>query len=59
PFLVKVSRRDAPDYYEVIKYPMDLGTMSKKLKNLQYPSKAAFVHDLDLIYKNCFTYNSD
>ncbi|KAJ1918172.1 Transcriptional activator spt7 [Tieghemiomyces parasiticus] len=59
PFLAKVSRRDAPDYYDVIIEPMDLGAMTKKLKNLQYQSRAEFIEDLDLIYKNCFQYNSD
>lgn len=57
PFLQKVSKRDAPDYYSVIKQPMDLGTMTKKLKQLQYKSKADFVTDLSLIWDNCLRYN--
>ena len=39
PFLQRVNKRDAPDYYHVIKTPMDIGTMIKKLKGLQYKSK--------------------
>lgn len=76
PFLTKVSKRDAPDYYSgrysqgrranqggadrssVIKQPMDLGTMTKKLKQLQYKSKAEFVTDLNLIWDNCLRYNA-
>ncbi|EPX72367.1 SAGA complex bromodomain subunit Spt7 [Schizosaccharomyces octosporus yFS286] len=58
PFLTKVSKRDAPDYYNVIKEPMDLGTMLRKLKALQYNSKKDIVHDLMLIWSNCLTYNS-
>ncbi|PWY99938.1 Bromodomain-domain-containing protein [Testicularia cyperi] len=58
-FLTKVSKRDAPDYYEVIKHPMDLGTMQKKVKSGQYKSKKQFAHDLDLIWDNCLLYNSD
>lgn len=38
---------------------MDLGTMTKKLKGLQYKSKAEFVHDLNLIWDNCLRYNQD
>lgn len=38
---------------------MDLGTVMKKLKNLQYKSKAEFVNDLNLIWDNCLKYNSD
>lgn len=76
PFLTKVNKRDAPDYYSgrysqgrranqggadrssVIKQPMDLGTMTKKLKQLQYKSKAEFVTDLNLIWDNCLRYNA-
>lgn len=37
---------------------MDLGTMSKKLKAQEYMSKQQFVDDLNLIFTNCFTYNT-
>ena len=33
--------------------------MTKKLKNLQYKSRAEFVADLDLIWNNCLKYNAD
>lgn len=76
PFLNRVNKRDAPDYYNsksrlpsksrpvsnraaVIKQPMDLGTMTKKLKSLTYKSKADFVTDLNLIWDNCLRYNQD
>lgn len=58
-FLSKVSKRDAPDYYDVIKHPMDLGTMQKKVKSGQYKNKKQFAHDLNLIWENCLLYNSD
>ncbi|KAL5050021.1 hypothetical protein BDW71DRAFT_141370 [Aspergillus fruticulosus] len=58
-FLTRVNKRDAPDYYNVIKHPMDLGTMTKKLKALQYKSKQEFVDDLNLIWSNCFKYNTN
>ncbi len=47
------------DRYIVVKHPMDFGTMTKKLKNLTYKSKADFVADLDLIWSNCMLYNRD
>lgn len=59
PFLTRVNKRDAPDYYNIIKQPMDLGTMTKKLKTLTYKSKSEFVTDLDLIWSNCLKYNAD
>ncbi len=43
----------------VIKYPMDLGTMTKKLKMLTYKSKQEFVDDLYAIWANCLKYNAD
>ncbi|KAL4800645.1 hypothetical protein BDV19DRAFT_353443 [Aspergillus venezuelensis] len=58
-FLTRVNKRDAPDYYSVIKHPMDLGTMTKKLKALQYKSKQDFVDDLNLIWANCLKYNTN
>ncbi|CZS97957.1 related to transcription regulator SPT7 [Rhynchosporium agropyri] len=59
PFLTRVNKREAPDYYNIIKHPMDLGTMTKKLKTLTYKSKKEFVDDLDLIWSNCLKYNGD
>ena len=59
PFLQRVNKREAPDYYNIIKHPMDIGTMMKKLKQLQYKSKKEFVDDLMLIWSNCLKYNAD
>ncbi|CAO3688768.1 unnamed protein product [Rhizopus stolonifer] len=59
PFLNKVSKREAPDYFDVIKNPMDLGTVTKKMKNLCYRSKQDFGDDLYLIYDNCLMYNTN
>jgi transcriptional activator SPT7 len=59
PFLQRVNKREAPDYYIVIKQPMDIGTMMKKLKQLGYKSKKDFVEDLMLIWSNCLKYNAD
>ncbi|RCH96339.1 Transcriptional activator spt7, partial [Rhizopus stolonifer] len=59
PFLTKVSKREAPDYLDVIKEPMDLGTMTRKLKHFEYKSKKEFARDLYLIYENCLEYNTN
>ena len=48
-----------PNLVIVIKTPMDLGTMTKKLKTVQYKSKAEFVSDLNLIWANCLKYNAN
>ncbi|CAG7854674.1 SubName: Full=Uncharacterized protein {ECO:0000313/EMBL:CCA66425.1} [Serendipita indica DSM 11827] len=38
---------------------MDLGTMGRKIKQHSYMSKKAFSDDLNLIWDNCLTYNTD
>ncbi|KAF3908444.1 hypothetical protein ABW21_db0202364 [Orbilia brochopaga] len=43
----------------VIKQPMDLGTVMKKLKQLAYKSKKEFIDDVNLIWQNCLQYNAD
>lgn len=37
---------------------MDFQTMLKKVKQKQYKSKREFAEDLELIWNNCFTYNT-
>lgn len=59
PFLNRVAKREAPNYYQVIKKPMDLNTVMRKLRTFQYNSKKEFVEDLNLIWQNCLTYNAD
>ncbi|EWC48248.1 hypothetical protein DRE_02352 [Drechslerella stenobrocha 248] len=58
-FLNRVNKREAPDYFNIIKHPMDLGTVMKKLKQLAYKSKKEFVEDVNLIWQNCLQYNAD
>lgn len=55
-FLTKVNKKDAPNYYDIIKSPMDLGTMSRKVHI--YRSLDDFKADLDLIWDNCLVYNT-
>ncbi|XP_071812031.1 histone acetyltransferase KAT2A-like isoform X2 [Apostichopus japonicus] len=58
PFLKPVEKTEAPDYYEYIKYPMDLRTMSERLKTKYYCSKKLFVADMQRIFSNCRAYNA-
>nr|XP_019042309.1 hypothetical protein I302_08911 [Kwoniella bestiolae CBS 10118]OCF21239.1 hypothetical protein I302_08911 [Kwoniella bestiolae CBS 10118] len=57
-FQKPVSKKDAPDYYEVIKKPMDLTTILRNVKARKYKNKAEFASDLALIWENCYEYNS-
>src|SRR3990167_1395158 len=58
PFLTRVRKSDAPNYYDVVKNPMDLSLVGKKIKKLEYFSKRQFREDLDLMFANCELYNS-
>jgi len=60
PFMAKVRRQQAPDYYNIIKKPMDLGTIQRALRGgTHFKSKAQFMEELDLIWENCLQYNTD
>ena len=45
------------DYPKIITNPMDLGTVKKNLHDYVYPTFKEFMEDLNLIWKNCRTYN--
>lgn len=47
------------DYPAVIKTPMDLGTIKKKIKNKEYPTLYKCSEDIRLVWSNCMTYNAD
>lgn len=59
PFLRPVDplQLNCPDYFEIIKEPMDLGTVEKKLRNNSYSSPYQFFSDVRRIWSNAFTYN--
>lgn len=45
------------DYHDIIKKPMDLGTIKNKLENRLYGSAQEFAEDVRLIFTNCYRYN--
>ncbi|XP_029905027.1 bromodomain testis-specific protein isoform X2 [Myripristis murdjan] len=46
-----------PDYYTIIKNPMDLGTIKKRLQNNYYWKGLECIQDLNTMFNNCYTYN--
>ncbi|XP_050735589.1 bromodomain adjacent to zinc finger domain protein 1A-like isoform X2 [Eriocheir sinensis] len=52
-----VSKKLAPDYYEVVRKPMDFGRVRDKLSSLKYTSDGEFLADIMLIFQNCQQYN--
>ncbi|KAI8986416.1 Bromodomain-containing protein [Pilobolus umbonatus] len=47
-----------PDYFDIIKKPMDLSTVQTKLKNDEYRTKEECYADIQLIFDNCYLYNN-
>ena len=45
------------DYPKIITHPMDLGTVKKNLLNGEYKIFQDFMSDINLIWRNCRTYN--
>ncbi|KAI3352525.1 hypothetical protein L3Q82_005472 [Scortum barcoo] len=45
------------DYHDIIKHPMDLSTIKKKLDNRQYRDAQEFAADVRLMFSNCYKYN--
>lgn len=46
-----------PDYPKIIRRPIDLGSMKRKLDSNQYRDHLSFEADFKLLINNCFTYN--
>uniref|UniRef100_A0A4W4ESB6 Histone acetyltransferase n=1 Tax=Electrophorus electricus TaxID=8005 RepID=A0A4W4ESB6_ELEEL len=57
PFMEPVKKSEAPDYYEIIRFPIDLKTMTERLKNRYYVTKKLFIADLQRVITNCREYN--
>jgi len=60
PFEHPVTPEEAPDYFEVIKTPIDLETIQKRLDtNNYYITEDIFFADLRRMLENCKTYNNE
>ena len=46
-----------PDYHKLIKQPMDLATVKKRLENNYYWCGKECISDINLMFTNCYMYN--
>jgi len=58
PFHNPVDRKAVPDYYDHIKFPMDLKTMTERFKANYYVNKRLFIADMKRMLTNCKAYNA-
>lgn len=58
PFTRPVSVSDVPDYFDVIKKPMDFGKIKSKLNLGDYRSNEQVMKDIELVFYNCDLYNN-
>ncbi|XP_056315780.1 bromodomain testis-specific protein isoform X1 [Danio aesculapii] len=54
---VDAVRLHLPDYYTIIKNPMDLSTIRKRLENNYYWKAMECVEDFNTMFTNCYVYN--
>ncbi|XP_041063770.1 bromodomain-containing protein 2b [Carcharodon carcharias] len=54
---VDAVKLNLPDYYQITKNPMDLGTIKKRLENKYYCKAMECVEDINTMFTNCYVYN--
>ena len=58
PFLAPVDPAEVADYYEIVKTPMDLSLVARRVDSgTYYRSLEMFAADLRVLFANCRTYN--
>ena len=57
PFMIKPCKETYPDYYSVIKNPMDMETIKKRIKSNSYQTLKKFKSVVILMFENCKAYN--
>ncbi|KAI4822857.1 hypothetical protein KUCAC02_008382, partial [Chaenocephalus aceratus] len=59
PFHIPVDaiKLNLPDYYTIIKIPMDMGTIKRRLENSYYWNAQECIQDFNTMFTNCYIYN--
>jgi ATP-dependent helicase STH1/SNF2 len=59
PFIKLPPKRDYADYYLIIQNPICMKDIDRKIKKEEYGSLGDMKRDIDLMIRNCRTYNED
>ncbi|XP_034045681.1 bromodomain-containing protein 4 isoform X3 [Thalassophryne amazonica] len=54
---VDAVKLNLPDYYTIIKNPMDMGTIKKRLEYSYYRNAQECIQDFNTMFTNCYIYN--
>ncbi|NXG69575.1 BRDT protein, partial [Baryphthengus martii] len=54
---VDAAALNLPDYYSIIKKPMDLSTIKKRLEHHYYTKATECIEDFKTMFLNCYIYN--
>ncbi|KAH9361305.1 hypothetical protein HPB48_006867 [Haemaphysalis longicornis] len=55
---VDAVKLNIPDYHKVIRRPMDLRTIRKRLESCYYSSAQECIEDFNTMFNDCYTYNN-
>lgn len=58
-FHAPVKKKEVPDYYDIIKNPIDLSSMKAKTKRTEYKKIDQFKEDVELLVSNARLYNGE
>ena len=58
-FMELPSKRDYPDYYDIISEPLDMNMIDQKIKTNQYKLEEEMISDCKLMFSNCRLYNEE
>ncbi|KAM0347147.1 hypothetical protein ACHAPU_005087 [Fusarium lateritium] len=59
PFIKLPPKRDYPDYYLLIQNPICMNQIQTRIKKEEYTSLSGLRKDIELMIRNCQTYNED
>jgi ATP-dependent helicase STH1/SNF2 len=59
PFIELPDKFDYPDYYQIIKNPICMNNIKRKINRKEYQNLRQFRQDVALLCNNCRTYNED
>jgi len=56
---VDPDRLGIPDYFDIVKEPIDMGTIKQRLNHNYYFTMKEFVRDIELCFDNCILFNGE